>query len=197
MNWFELVEKWDSQLLLAINGLNSPFFDEIMWGVSNPVFGIPFYLFFAYLFFRQFGLKATIIICGLIALTVGISDQISVHCFKEVFERLRPSHDTLISENLHYYLKADGDFYIAGGEYGFISSHASNMFSIATMVYLIVGKNYKWLVWLLLIWASLIGYSRIYLGVHYPTDVFVGAIVGCAIAGILYYLSKQFNWIKC
>ncbi len=197
MSFYEKIESFDHWLLLSINSLNNSIFDEIMWGVSSPIFGIPFYLLFAYLFFRHFGLKPTIIICGLIALAVGISDLISVHCFKEVFERVRPSYDTLINEQLHYYLKANGDFYIAGSKYGFISSHASNMFSIATMVFLIVGKNKKWLFWLLLIWASLIGYSRIYLGVHYPSDVFVGAIVGCTIAGILYYLSKQFNWIRC
>ena len=191
MTFLDQIESWDHWLLLKVNGLNSPFLDEIMWCISSPYFGIPFYLFFAFLLYRCFGLKQTIIICGLIGITVGISDQISVHCFKEFFERFRPTQHEELKGQLHLV----NDY--TGGQFGFISSHASNMFSIATMVFLIIGKKYKWLFWLLLTWASLIGYSRVYLGVHYPSDVFIGAIVGCVIAGILYYLSKQFNWIKC
>ena len=191
MSLLEQIESWDVWLLLKINGLNSPFLDEIMWSVSSPFFGIPFYLFFAYIFYRHFGLRETVVICGLIALSVGISDLTAKYCFKEVFVRFRPSHHLILMDQLHIV----NDY--RGGPYGFISSHAANMFSIATMVFLIIGKKYKWLFWLLLIWASLIGYSRVYLGVHYPSDVFVGAIVGSLIAGILYYLSRQFNWIKC
>ena len=86
MTFLDQIESWDHWLLLKVNGLNSPFLDEIMWFVSTPYFGIPFYLFFAFLLYRCFGLKQTIIICGLIGITVGISDQISVHCFKEFFE---------------------------------------------------------------------------------------------------------------
>ena len=191
MSFLDQIESWDHWLLLKVNGLNSPFLDDMMWYVSSPYFGIPFYLFFAYLMYRCFGLKQTIVVCGLIALTVGISDLNAKYCFKEVFERFRPTHHEVLKGQLHLV----NDY--SGGKFGFISSHASNMFSIATMVFLLIGKKYKWLFWLLLTWASLIGYSRVYLGVHYPSDVFVGAIVGCAIAGILYYLSKQFNWIKC
>ncbi len=191
MSLLEQIESWDHWLLLKINNANSPFFDQMMWGISSPYFGIPFYLFFAYLFYRFFGLKKTLVICGLIALTVGVSDLTAKYCFKEVFERSRPTHHLMLMDQLHLV----NDY--KGGAYGFISSHASNMFSIAAMVFLFIGKKHKLLFWLLLIWASLIGYSRVYLGVHYPSDVFVGALVGCAIAGILYYLSKQFNWVKC
>ena len=196
MSWIDKIENFDHWLLLSINSLNNSVFDEIMWGISSPLFGIPFYILFAIIFYKRFGIKNAIILCGFVLLALIISDLTAKYCFKEFYERYRPSHNTLINEQLHYYLKANGDFYI-GGKYGFISSHASNMFSIATMVFLIVGKTQKWLFWLLLIWASLIGYSRIYLGVHYPSDVLIGAMVGCAIAGILYYLSKQFNWIRC
>ena len=191
MRLMEQIESWDIWLLLKVNGLNTPLLDEMMWCVSSPYFGIPFYLFFAYLIYRFVGLKETLIVCGLIVLTVGISDLTAKYCFKEFFERFRPTHHAILKEQVHLVNE------YTGGKYGFISNHASNMFSIATMVFLLIGKQYKWLFWLLIIWASLIGYSRVYLGVHYPSDVLVGAIVGCAIAGILYYLSKQFNWIKC
>ena len=191
MSLFEQIESFDVWLLLKVNGLNSPFLDEMMWSVSSPYFGVPFYLFFAYLIYRHVGLKQMVFLCGLILLVAGISDLTAKYCFKEVFERFRPTHHLIIKEQLHIV----NDY--KGGQFGFISSHAANMFSVGTMVFLLIGKQYKWLFWLLISWASLIGYSRIYLGVHYPSDVFVGAIVGCLIASIMYYLSKQFNWIKC
>ena len=191
MSLFEQIESFDVWLLLKVNGLNSPFLDEMMWSVSSPYFGVPFYLFFAYLIYRYVGLKQMVFLCGLILLVAGISDLTAKYCFKEVFERFRPTHHLIIKEQLHIV----NDY--KGGQFGFISSHAANMFSVGTMVFLLIGKQFKWLFWLLISWASLIGYSRIYLGVHYPSDVFVGAIVGCLIASIMYYLYKQFNWIKC
>ena len=191
MSLFEQIESFDVWLLLKVNGLNSPFLDEMMWSVSSPYFGVPFYLFFAYLIYRYVGLKKMVFLCGLILLVAGISDLTAKYCFKEVFERFRPTHHLIIKEQLHIV----NDY--KGGQFGFISSHAANMFSVGTMVFLLIGKQFKWLFWLLISWASLIGYSRIYLGVHYPSDVFVGAIVGCLISSIMYYLSKQFNWIKC
>ena len=191
VTFIDQIESWDQWLLLKINQSNNPFFDELMWGISSPYFGIPFYLLFAYGFYRSFGLKEAVVICGLIALTVGISDLTAKYCFKDVFERYRPTHHLILMEQLHLV----NDY--KGGTFGFISSHASNMFSIGIWVILLLRKKIKWLVWLVLLWALLIGYSRVYLGVHYPSDVLVGSLVGSLIAGILYYLSKQFNWIKC
>lgn len=110
-------------------------------------------------------------------LAVIITDLVSVHLFKNVFLRYRPSHNLLLVDQLHFYQIAPGNLY-QGGEYGFISSHAANFFAIATASVLVLNKAYLHLKWLLLFVGIIICFSRIYLAVHYLSDVLVGAIIG-------------------
>ncbi len=180
MTLIEQIEKWDRELLFAINGAHSEFFDGVMWWVSEPVFGVPFYLFFAFLFYKYYGLKNALIMVLAVGIAVGLSDLAAKHLFKEVFERYRPSHNLEIKHLLHF---VNGEH---GGTYGFVSSHAANMFSIATITGLLLLRKLKYFIIPALLWAALIGYSRIYLGVHYPSDVFGGAMLG-AFIGILVY----------
>jgi undecaprenyl-diphosphatase len=122
---------------------------------------------------------------GLIGLTLALTDLTSVHLFKNVFLRYRPSHNLLLTDHLHYYLIKPGEYY-KGGEYGFISSHAANFFAIITFVSLVLRARYPKLIYPLLFIGILIAYSRIYLGVHYLSDVMVGGLVGSAIAFLVY-----------
>ena len=71
------------------------------------------------------------------------------------------------------------------------------MFALSFLFYQFIKIKYRWSIWFLFSWALIIGYSRVYLGVHYPSDVLVGGMVGIVIAQILYYLSLEFNWVKC
>ena len=191
MSFFDKIELWDQKLLLLINGCNSEVLDVIMWIVTSKSFGIPVYVVFALVFYKIFGVKKALIFCALVIVAVSISDLTAKYCFKEVFERFRPTHHEILKGKLHIVNN------YRGGKYGFISSHASNMFSFAVMVFLLIREKIRWLLLPLILWASLISYSRMYLGVHYPSDIIVGALVGSVIAGIVYYLAKQFNWIKC
>jgi undecaprenyl-diphosphatase len=79
-----------------------------------------------------------------------------------------------------------------GGRYGFASSHASNAFGLTTFLFLLLRKTHNQ-VWILFIWAGLSAYSRIYLGVHYPGDILVGAFIGVTAAFLIYYLLKYFR----
>jgi undecaprenyl-diphosphatase len=173
----------DTDLFLAINGAHSPFFDFIMYWASDKWIWIPLYIFFAYLLFKHFGIKAWILVL-MAGLTIVFSDLTSTHLFKEVFHRPRPCHEPALAGIIHL---VNGN---CGGKYGFISSHASNSFALATFLALLLGKKIRFFTPLILLWALLLCYSRIYLGVHYPGDVIVGAILGAGIGAAVYVLTR-------
>ena len=175
------LEKIDQSIVLAINGWHTPFLDEIMWIISSKLVWIPFYLFLIYLASKKYSLKQTLFFTLFAILSVVLSDLISTYCFKEVFLRYRPSHNLLLSEKLHFYENKPGEFY-RGGQYGFISSHAANFFAIAVFVGYSLKSYYPKLLTTLIIIASIVCFSRIYLGVHYFSDVFVGGFVGTTVA---------------
>ena len=183
----EFLEEIDRSIVLAINGWNNPFMDELMWWISARITWIPLYLILLYLAYKKLTLNQLFLFLGLIGLTIALTDLSSVHLFKNVFLRYRPSHNLLLTEKLHCYLVKPGEYY-KGGEYGFISSHAANFFAIITFVYLVLRKTYPKLIFPLLFIGMIIAYSRIYLGVHYLSDVFVGALVGSLIAFLVHRL---------
>ena len=191
MNWLEIFKQWDSQILLSINGLNSPSLDYFMWMISSPYFGIPFYIFFLIVLVKTKNYKEVIVCFVLLLVVVGLADLTAKYCFKEFFQRYRPTHNINLKEQLHIVNN------YRGGKYGFISSHACNMFASSFLFYQFIKIKYRRSIWFLFSWALIIGYSRVYLGVHYPSDVLVGGMVGIVIAQILYYLSLEFNWVKC
>ena len=137
MEFIEKIEQIDRQLLFAINGSNSPLFDTIMWWVSKPVFGIPFYLLFVFLLYKSFGWKNTFLLVLCAVLAVGLADLSAKYLFKEMFERFRPSQNLEIKEQLHYVNNYHG------GMYGFVSSHAANMFCHSYANRLVVKEENK------------------------------------------------------
>lgn len=183
----ETLEAIDRSIVQTINSWHSSFLDEFMWIVSEKATWIPLYLLFIYLFAKKFGVKKTIIftLCGI--LVVAISDLTSVHLFKNVFERYRPSHHALLTDHLHFYQFENGEFY-KGGQFGFVSSHAANFVGICTYVLFILRSSFKFLFPLLVVCIALVLFSRIYLGVHYLSDVLVGAFVGVFSAFIVFRL---------
>jgi undecaprenyl-diphosphatase len=181
----EYLEEIDRQIVLAINGLHRVWLDEIMWWISARITWIPLYLVLLYLAFKQLNRKQLFLFVVFVVGSVAITDLVSVHLFKNVFLRYRPSHNLLISNQLHFYQIKLGEWY-KGGQFGFVSSHSANYFAIATASWLVLKEQYPKLKWWLLIIGFLICFSRIYLGVHYLSDIVVGGFVGGFIAFVIY-----------
>jgi undecaprenyl-diphosphatase len=169
----------DTRLFLFINGLNSETFDGIMWWVSGKTTWWPFYLLLLGFLGWQKGWQLAPMILFITA-TVLLTDQTSVHLFKNVLLRLRPCHEPSLSGLVHLVNNK------CGGQYGFISSHAANTFGIAGLFLFWIRK--KWFTALMVTWALLVGYSRIYLGVHYPGDVLAGSLWGLGCGWLVFRL---------
>lgn len=176
----EFFLKIDKDLLMFINGLNSEALDYIMLFLSSKLGWLPLYLFLLYIVFLDYRKKIWLVLI-FVGLAVLIADQSSVQLFKNVFQRLRPCHEDELYEKLHM-VKG------CGGKYGFISSHATNSFAVAVLIMAILRQNHRWIVPVMLVYAISVSYSRIYLGVHYPSDVIAGGTVGSLIGLICYRL---------
>ncbi len=179
MNSFlNMLNTWDTDLFLILNGAHNSFWDFIMFWASDKFIWIPVYALFLFILWRKYSSKIWIVML-FAALLIFLSDQISVHLFKDVFQRLRPCNDPALEGMVHL---VNGK---CGGSFGFYSSHASNIFAIAVFVISLLGKKNLWMLLLILIWADLIAYSRIYLGVHYPGDVIAGVVAGSLMGWML------------
>jgi undecaprenyl-diphosphatase len=167
----------DVKLLLWLNSFHTPFFDRLMFFISGVPQWIPFYLLLVFLIFYKFRKKGWMFL-GLVIVVFALTDFTSVHLFKNVFLRLRPSRNSELEGLVHL---VNG---YKGGMYGFISSHAANTFGLAVSMCFIFRKG--WVTAGMLTWASVVSYSRIYLGVHYPFDVLCGALWGSLVAWMMY-----------
>ena len=176
---FDKLESIDQTLVLAINSMHSTFLDSFMWFLSGSYILFFLFPFVFYFLFKGYSFKQLVWIFAALLLTIVLTDQLSVHAFKEVFQRYRPSHNLLLKSQLHLHEYPDGSFY-GGGKFGFVSSHASNYFGVLTIIYALIRP--QWVKIILFVISLLIIYSRVYLGVHYVSDVICGALLGFVLA---------------
>lgn len=182
----DFLESLDHSITLAINGSNTPFLDSLMWIVSGKLIWIPFYLLLIFMFWKKTNFKQTFYFLLCAILVIAIVDLSSVHLFKNVFERYRPSHNLLLKDLLHFHEFENGNLY-KGGTYGFVSSHAANFFGLGMFIYLAMRQYYSKILPYLIVAIILVGYSRIYLGVHYLSDVICGGLLGMLGAILVYH----------
>lgn len=179
MDWLIEIDKL---LFLFLNGIRAEWLDSTMYLISAKLTWFPLYavIVFAFFYRKKYQWAIATVVC--LALTILAADMGSVHLFKNVFCRLRPSHDPEISA----FVNLVNNY--RGGQYGFISSHASNCFAFAVYTLLIFRK--RWYALSILTWAGIVSYSRIYLGVHYPGDIAGGAVFGSVSAIALWKIQQ-------
>lgn len=174
----------DAQLFTALNSAHCPYLDNFMWTVSAKYSCALIALALLYVLYLK-GWKQMLIALGAVALVVLLADQVSSSIIKPLVERLRPSHDPTLAGTVHI---ING---YAGGRYGFVSSHAANNFGVALLVSLFLRN--RWVTIALVLWALLVSYSRVYLGVHFPGDILGGIVVGLTAGWLVYAL---WRWLQ-
>ena len=172
----------DVDLFLFLNGLHAPWMDGIMVFISGKKEWIPLYLVFVALIIKRFKWQSVWVLLG-IGITITFCDQLASGFMKPFFGRMRPSRTPDLDGLVHI---VNG---YTGGMFGFASSHAANAFGLATFLWLAFKDQYKWFVWIFL-WAAIVAYSRIYLGVHYPGDIIVGGLIGVGFGQLGYRLQR-------
>jgi undecaprenyl-diphosphatase len=167
----EFLDHLDQSVFLFLNGLHNPFMDRLIMIATKGAVWIPLYLLFLYLVIRKYKWN-TLLIIIVVTLMILVSDQLS-DLIKNSVHRLRPSQQPGLRVHIVDAYK--------GGTFGFYSAHATNSFSVAVFIILILGKYYRYFFIPILLWAILMSYTRIYLGVHYPGDILAGMLAGSLI----------------
>ncbi len=179
----EIIQNIDKEIFLFLNGLHFEALDPIMFYLSSTGIWIPFYLFLVWILFKNYNRNVWVPLL-FIGLAILLADKTTSGFMKPFFERLRPSHEPDLQGLVHHV------FNYKGGAFGFASSHAANTFALALFFITLLGGKMKIFYWMIL-WAAVVSYTRIYLGVHYPGDILVGGLLGSFFGWITAFACKK------
>mgnify|MGYP003331207777 CR=1 FL=1 len=163
----------DHRIFFFINGkMQNHFFDLVLPVVRNPKTWIPLYVALFIFLIWKFGKQGWLMILFAV-INVGITDQLSAGILKPLVHRLRPCNNPALLMKVHSLIDC-------GAGYSMCSSHAANHFGLAIFFSVIFGKQYPWIIYASVAWAGVISLSQVYVGVHYPADITIGALIGIA-----------------
>ena len=182
MSAFDTIVEADHKLFFFLNGLHQNWLDAPMTFVSNRLVWIPLYAWILYLLYKKYGKGTWLILLCAIGLIL-FSDQ-TANVFKEIVQRFRPTHNPTFGHLVHTVNE------YRGGTYGFFSGHATNAFALIMFSLLLLKPSKTYFKIILITYACLTSYSRIYLGVHYPADIFVGALCGIGLGFLFTNFTK-------
>lgn len=171
----------DTQLFIYLNGLGSETYDSLWLVITKQVNWIPFFLLLLYLIYKKIGIKQTGYLLLFVAVLVLATDQIT-NVFKYTVQRVRPCNNPEINSIIRVVQVRNS--------FSFFSGHAANTMAVATFLYLIFKRQFKCF-GLLFLWPLIFAYSRIYLGLHYPLDIFSGYLFGSLMGFFMY---KGYQW---
>lgn len=170
----ESLQQFDIELFLKVHrGLANPFFDWLLPLMRNRYFWAPLYLFIVVFSFIEYKKKGWYII-GMLLVTFGIGDALASRIIKPLVGRIRPCNEMTLADQIIHRVPC-------GSGYSFPSAHATNHFAIAIFLIFVFYPKWKPVLPIGLAWAFVISFSQVYVGVHYPIDTMVGAVLGTAI----------------
>ncbi len=170
----------EHDLFLSLNGHHTAYWDDVMWLISGKIVWLPLAIFILLILFYKTSWRESLLVLLAIVLVVTLCDQFASHLCKPLFMRFRPTHHPDFMNQVHTV------FGYRGGKYGFISSHAANAFGFA--MYMALLFRHKAFTWTIFTWAVVMAYTRIYLGVHFISDIVPGIIAGCLFGILTYYI---------
>lgn len=182
---------FDMQLFDLLNFDGGLVLDRIMWFFSDKIVWAPLYIFLLWHIIRRYGWRYGVAVLLLTVASVGLADQIC-NFFKNTFQMPRPNRVEALQEGLHKVWNPIGEYYIRSSKWGTVSAHAATTMA----VFLVIGhamRGVKWYWWVMPFWVFGIGYSRIYLGVHFPSQVLFGWVLGALLSYVMWWLLNRYG----
>jgi undecaprenyl-diphosphatase len=177
----EKILKLDVNLFVYLNGLGSETYDKLWLIITNQVNWIPLFLLLFYFIYKKIGKRQTLFLLLFIAILITCTDQLT-NAVKYSVQRLRPCNNPDINSFIRIVQSRQS--------FSFFSGHAANTMAVATFLYLLLNKHFKYF-GLLFLWPLVFAYSRIYLGLHYPLDILCGYLAGATMGFLIFKIYQK------